>query len=239
MRLFPLVALLAASALCAGEPGDWRSLFDGETTQGWVGMRARPFPAQSWAVEDGALRTLPDGSGGDIRTERQYADFELEFEFKIAPEGNSGLKYNVQEAWASAAFRPDLPPERKERLQRSAVGYEYQISDDERWDRSKPGWEKSAVGALYLLYAAEEKTVHPPGEWNRARIVVDDGRVEHWLNGEKLFEAKLGSEETLARVKRTKFRQMPGYGYPGTGYIALQHHGHPAWFRNLRIRELP
>jgi len=240
MRKALLFGLLwAVGTAAAADPGEWTPLFDGETTAGWTGMRGAPFPNQTWTVEGDSLHSLDDGSGGDIRTEREYTSFELEFEWMISPGGNSGLKYNVQEAWGSAGFRPDDPPERKEQLKRNAVGFEYQVIDDGQLKR-KPGWEKSATGALYLLYAAEgDKKLNPPLEWNRARILVDGNHVEHWLNGEKLFECELGSEEMLERVEQTKFRRMPGYGYAGTGPIVLQHHGHPAWFRNLRIRELP
>lgn len=240
MRKALFVGLLwAVSAAVAAGPSEWKPLFDGKTTAGWTGMRGATFPTQTFAVEDGSLRTLEDGSGGDIRTVDEYTNFELEFEWKISPGGNAGLKYNVQEAWTTAGFKPNLPPERKAALERSAVGFEYQVIDDSILKR-KPGWEKSATGALYLIYAAEgQKKMNPPLEWNKARIVVDGNHVEHWLNGEKLFECELGSKETLERVEQTKFRRMPGYGLAGTGPIVLQHHGHPAWFRNLRIRELP
>ena len=59
---------------------------------------------------------------------------------------------------------------------------------------------------------------------------------EHWLNGKKLFEFELGSQEILDRVRQTKFIQMPGFGRRGSGPIVLTHHGSPVWFRNLRIR---
>lgn len=182
------------------------------------------------------LRTLDDGSDGDLRTVEVFEDFELEWEWKISAKGNSGVKYVVQEEWTSAAFKPDISAERRLRLARSAVGFEYQLSDDERWDRSKADWRKSASGALYLLRWAEEKPLKPVGEWNTSRIVVVGDHGEHWLNGEKLFEFEMGSKELLAQVEKTKFRAMSGYGRKGPGPIVLQHHGSPAWFRNIRVR---
>lgn len=237
--------LVAALTLCAEPPAspvgdakasEWRPLFDGESFAGWTGMRGNPLPTKSWAVEDGMLRTLKDGSDGDLRTVEVFNDFELEWEWKIAPKGNSGVKYVVQEDWTNAGFRPDATPERKARLRRSAVGFEYQLSDDERWDRSKTDWRKSATGALYLLHWAEDKPLKPVGEWNTSRIVVVGNHGEHWLNGEKLFEFEMGSKDLLGRVANTKFRAMPGYGRKGPGPIVLQHHGSPAWFRNIRVR---
>ncbi len=199
-------------------------------------MRGNPLPAQSWAVEDGMIRTQEDRTGGDLRTIAEYTDFDLRWEWKISENGNSGIKYNVQEEWISFAFRPDISPQQRERAQRGAIGFEYQISDDSRWDRSREDWAKSATGALYLLEWANDKPLKPVGEWNTSRIVVRGNHGEHWLNGEKLFEFEMGSRELLDKVAKTKFRQAPGYGRKGPGPIVLTHHGTPVWYRNLRIR---
>ena len=225
------------NALSGKEQADgWRLLFDGKSFSGWTGLRDHPLPTKSWAVEDGMLRTLEDGSDGDLRTVEVFGDFELEWEWKISEKGNSGVKYVVQDEWVSASFRPDMPPARRERLSRSAVGFEYQLSDDARWDRSRKDWAKSATGALYLLHWVEDKPLKPVGEWNVSRIVVRGNHGEHWLNGKKLFDFELGSKDLLSRVAKTKFSKMSGYGRKGPGPIVLQHHGSPAWFRNIKIR---
>lgn len=231
----PLLLLAAVLAAPAAEDG-FVPLFDGKTLSGWTGMRGNPLPTQSWAIEDGAIRTRQDGSGGDLRTVAAYTDFDLRFEWKIAERGNSGIKYNVQEEWINFRFRPDWPEEKKLRARRGAIGFEYQIADDSIFDRSRPDWAKSATGALYLLQWAEEKPLKPVGEWNESRIVVRGNHAEHWLNGRKLFELEMGSRELLDRVEKTKFRQAPGYGRKGSGPIVLTHHGTPVWYRNLRIR---
>lgn len=215
----------------------WKLLFDGKTTRGWEGMRGTRFPSQSWAIEDGTIRTLDDNSGGDVISVRPYENFELSIEWKIAPRGNSGIKYLVQKEWISTAFRPDISDERRRRIRLSAIGPEYQIIDDEVM-RRREGWEKSSTGALYLLYEPKGKRVNPPGEWNLTRIVVRGNHGEHWLNGGKICEFAFGSEELLARVEKSKFRHVPGYGIKGPGYIVLTHHNSPAWFRNIKIREL-
>jgi len=216
----------------------WVWLFDGSDASGWMGMDRTPFPTQTWVVEDGLLRTTEDGSGGDIRTIEEYRDFELVFDWKIAPGGNSGVKYCVQEEWISASFKPDMPEERKRMTRLRAVGYEYQMIDDAILDHTKPGWELSATASIYLLAAPPKKNLHPPGEWNSTRIVVKGSTVEHWLNGEKILTAELGSKEILDQVEKTKFRKMSGYGRPGQGAIVLTHHGKPAWFRGIKIRRL-
>jgi hypothetical protein len=216
----------------------WKLLFDGETTAGWRGMKGTPFPSQTWKIEDGTIGTQEDESGGDLISEQKFSNFELLVEWKISPGGNSGIKYLVQEEWLSPHFQPDLPENQKRNQWLAAVGPEYQVYDDETM-RRRPGWELSSTGAFYLLQSPKNKRINPPGEWNLARIVVRGNHVEHWLNGGKLLEYELGSPELLALVEKTKFRKVPGFGIKGPGHVVLQHHGSPAWFRNIKIRELP
>ena len=213
----------------------WRLLFDGKTTAGWTGMRGAPFPENSWGVENGTLRTLRDNSGGDIMFVDRFKDFELVFDWRIAKGGNSGVKYLVQEEWITFAFDPGAPDSERAKWLRRAVGPEYQIIDDVKYVDRKP---VSKTGALYLLYANDDKKLNAPGLWNTSKIVVRGDHGEHWLNGEKLFDYEFGSEEMLRRVARTKFRQAPGFGRKGPGYIVLTHHNTPAWYRNIKIREL-
>jgi hypothetical protein len=220
------------------QAGGWKLLFDGKTTNGWRGMKGTPFPSQTWMIADGAIGTQEDESGGDLITEKTFNNFELSVEWKISPGGNSGIKYLVQEEWLSPHFQPDLPEKQKHNQWLAAVGPEYQIYDDSTM-RHHAGWELSSTGAFYLLQSPENKHINPPGEWNLARIVVRGNHVEHWLNGAKLLEYELGTPDLLARVEKTKFRKVPGFGIKGPGHIVLQHHGSPAWFRNIKIRVLP
>ena len=231
-----LLTLLLATTIAAHAEDDFKPLFDGKSFNGWTGMRGNPLPTQSWTIEDGMIRTQGDRSGGDLRTIDEYSDFDLRFEWRISEKGNSGVKYNVHEEWVHNLFRPDMTEEQKANLQRRAIGFEYQILDDDRLDHSRPDWQKSATGALYLIEWTSEKPLKPVGEWNTSRIVVSGNHGEHWLNGKKLFEFEMGSQEVLDRVKQTKFIQMPGFGRRGSGPIVLTHHGSPVWFRNLRIR---
>lgn len=246
--LLVLLVLLAIPSAFAAEPAHnrlsaeeqaegWTLLFDGETSRGWDGLHGTAFPERSWAVEEGALRTREDRGGVDIVTARPYEDFELRFDWKLSPGGNSGLKYMVQQDWASPAYTPAMPENWKERTRLRATGLEYQLLDDAKMS-GKPGSGLSSCGSLYLLKAPENKRVNPPGEWNTARIVVRGNHGEHWLNGVKLLEYELGSPELLEQVDRTKFRRVPGFGIKGPGYIALTYHGSPAWYRDIKLREL-
>jgi len=80
--------------------------------------------------------------------------------------------------------------------------------------------------------------VTPAGEWNTVRILVDGSHVEHWLNGTKVVEYELWSEEWEELVAASKFSERPAYGRATRGHIALQDHGDRVAYRNIKIREL-
>lgn len=205
----------------------WQLLFDGKTYDGLAGMKGSPLPEDRWAIEDGTLRTIP-GESRDLVTTRAYDNFELQFDVKILAGGNSGVKYLVRQDWSLDPQKPTL----------AAVGHEYQVLDDATLG-GEPGWEKASFGSFYLVYAPDpNKKQSPFGEWNTCRIVVEGDHVEHWLNGEKILEYELGTEEVLALVQQTKFRNVPGFGTKAPGYIVLTHHNGDSWFRNVKIREI-
>ncbi|MFN9329557.1 MAG: DUF1080 domain-containing protein [Cyclobacteriaceae bacterium] len=201
----------------------WQSLFDGQTMNGW-----RPFKnadINSWEVVDGTLHCKPFQEGaenkrGDLISEGQYENFELKLEWKISSQGNSGIMFRVSEEY-------DQP---------YATGPEYQVLDDANY----PGEVKAEnqSGSNYDLHAATGKTLKPVGEWNEARIFVKGDHVEHWLNGTKVTEYELNSEDWKQRVANSKWKDFPGYGMVRKGHIDLQDHGNEVWYRNIMIREL-
>jgi hypothetical protein len=201
--------------------GGWKLLFDGKTTQGWRGYRRRDVP-ERWRVEDGAL-ALAGGPGGahcDLVTVDEYDNFELVFEWKIAPGGNSGVMYRVTE---------DQP-------QPWATGPEYQLIDDTRNPDGRTPEKRTA--SCYGLYPPGKDVTRPAGEWNQSRIVVNGGHVAHWLNGEKVVTYELGSRDWEQHVAATRFRQQAKYGKAPRGHIDLQDNGDPVAFRDLKIRPL-
>ena len=244
-----LMFLFAVVTLQAGYPtppnqltpeetaAGWVLLFDGTTSKGWEGFDNTPFPSQSWAIEDGTIRTLKDNFGGDLVTVRPYHNFELRFDWKLAEGGNSGVKYLVQKDWVGPGYRPDMPESWKRVARLRATGPEYQLLDDADLS-DKPGSEYGATGALYLLAAPTNKKLNPPGEWNSSRIVVQGVYGENWLNGIRIATFEFNSKELLDRVDQTKFRRIPGFGIKGPGYIALTHHNSPAWFRSIKLLDL-
>jgi cytochrome c len=206
----------------------WTLLFDGKTTQGWRGYQAQAI-GSAWQVVDGSLHLNPvekadwqTVGGGDIVTDKIYENYELMLDWKLAPGGNSGLIYGVVES--------------KENAYVWQTGTEYQLLDN---TGHPDGAIKShRAGDLYDLIPSQFVAVNPGGEWNRTRLVVNKGRVEHWLNGYKVVDYDRTQPEWLALIAKSKFNDMPAFGRSLTGHIALQDHGDPVWFRNIRLREL-
>lgn len=225
MKLFGIAAL-AALSLCAAD-GPWISLFDGKTMTGWRGFRGAADPV--WMVKDGALIVdrkgvpgTPGNGKSSLLSERAFGDFELEWEWKNAPGGNSGLFYRATEE--------------EERPQWTAV--EYQLLDGAAHPDGKNGPDRWS-GAAYALYApAADAKTRPVGEWNRSRIVARGTHVEHYLNGKLACTFEFGSADWKKRVAAGKFAEYQKFGVAARGHIALQDHGHFTAFRAIRVREL-
>lgn len=200
------------------EASGWRLLFDGRTMDSWRGFRQQEVPP-GWKVVDGAITRV--GSGPDLITRDQFANFEIMLEWRVASGGNSGIMYRVTEE-AEATYE---------------TGPEMQVLDDARHEDGKS--RLTAAGALYGLYPAPEGAVKPAGQWNTARILVNGNRVEHWLNGKLTARYELLSPEWVQKVAASKFNQWPGYGRAARGHIALQDHGDLVSYRNIKIRTLP
>jgi len=202
----------------AEKQAGWILLFDGVSTDGWRGLGAESFPTSRWRVDDSCLHCLGGpGRTNDIITTRKYENFELSFEWRIpnAP-GNTGVKYRIQEK-AGDGF---------------AFGPEYQIMYD-------PGVnDKHATASLYDVIAPQNKNLRPIDQFNQSRIKVQGNHVEHWLNGVKTVEFDFDSDEVKAAVAQSKFKNTDWARKP-SGYIALQDHHEEAFFRNIKLRELP
>jgi hypothetical protein len=222
-RSLPVIIAVFAGWLPAENPptptaGDWKPLFDGRSFAGWTTKSGQPVTA-GWEVRDGAIHRA--GPGGDIVTSAEWKDFELEFEWKVAAKANSGLKYRV------ANYEPAGRD----------IGPEYQVLDDT--GHPNGAHPKTSAGSLYdLVPPTAAKSLRPVGEWNQSRVVARGPRLEHWLNGEKVIDVNLESAEWRAALSASKFKAAGDFASK-RGRILLQDHGDEAWFRALRIRELP
>ena len=209
---------------------EWIALFNGKNLDGWKRYGADEI-GPLWSVQDGTIlcdgEGLGEGSGewgGSLMTLQQFHNFDLEVEWKISPGGNSGILYHVIEG-------PEYP-------HAYDTGPEYQVLDDTGWkgDQLTPAQK---AGSNYDMYAApEDKKLNPAGEWNSSRIVYNNGHVEHYLNGKLTVEFDEGSEDFMSRYENSKWPEYPGWNKNKTGSIALQDHGAPVWFRNIRIKKL-
>jgi hypothetical protein len=229
----------AHNALTATEEAaGWKLLFDGRTFQGWRGLGRDSVPEGHWVIEDGTIRkiasgnvpTAPDGQpleGGDIMTRAAYRDFELTFEWKVSPGGNSGIKYNVSEEMSTAS-----PPIH------AALGFEYQILDDDLHPDAQNGPTRIASALYDLMPPAAARQVRPVGSYNQGRVVFRGTSGEHWLNGAKVLEFELGSATFDSAFAISKYQPIEGFANKRSGHIVLQDHGDDVWFRNIKIREL-
>jgi hypothetical protein len=206
-----------ANTLTAEEKATgWRLLFDGKTTEGWRNFKKQTFPTKGWVVEEGILKKVAKVNGGDIITNDEFDNFDFQWDWRIPAKANNGIKYFITE----------------ERAQ--AIGHEYQMIDD-----AIVTVKKDSTAAFYdVLPPMDDKPLKPPGEWNHSRVLVQGNHVEHWLNGKKVLEYELGSEEVKAAVQKSKFKNVKDFGTHIKSHILLTDHQDEAWFRNLKIREL-
>ena len=204
---------------------NWISLFDGKTLNGWHSFN-KTGTIQNWAIEDGAMVCLgaaADANGGDIVTNSAYENFELKWEWKITKEGNSGVMYHViEDPKYTAPYQ---------------TGPEYQMIDDVDFPQKLEDWQKT--GADYAMNTAnDQKKLQPVGDWNTSKIIFNKGHVEHWLNGAKIVAFQAWDAEWTKKKTEGKWKDYPDYGSAKTGLIALQDHGHKAYFKNIMIKKL-
>ena len=212
-----LLALLATGSLFAGEKATL-TLADFTDLNGGA-------PAGGWKTEEGGVIHLVAQKGtGALISKKEYTNFELTWEWRLEAAGNNGIKYwvtNIKDAKGKGEW----------------LGIEYQMIDDDKHPDGLKGGSHN-TGSIYDIFdSAKDKAKKPIGEWNQSRVVVKDGKIEHYLNGKLSSSADTKSEEWKAALAKSKFKNKKGFG-PGQGKLMLTEHGDPCWFRNLVITEL-
>lgn len=225
-----LPAILLAAALPLSKAGhlhntadDWKTLFDGKTTKGWHTYGKSNADAQ-WEVKDGAIHLdKSKGGKGDLLTDGVYGNFDLRLEWKIAPKGNSGILFYVQE-----------DPAKYEEAYHT--GPEMQVLDND--GHSDGRIHKHRAGDLYDLIPCSKESVKPVGQWNEAEIYSKDGTLKLYLNGVNVVSTTMWNDDWKKMVAGSKFKQWPAFGTFKNGRIDLQDHGNEVWYRNIKIKEL-
>lgn len=206
----------------AEKSAGWKLLFNGKTTDGIHGYNADALGTK-WKVENGALALTKSGTGGDaVVTDKEYSNYELVLDWKIAKDGNSGIIFNVVENPKYAY--PWL------------TGPEFQLLDNTGHPDGQI--QKHRSGDLYDIIESKFVTVNPAGEWNRLRLKIKDGHLEQWLNGYQVVKCDMWTTEWQSLIAASKFAEMEDFGKSKKGHIVLQDHGDQISFRNIKIREL-
>jgi hypothetical protein len=246
----------------AEKAAGWKLLFDGRSFNGWIDPSKKTPPGDSWTIDGDAIKAKPDPRiTEDLFTTESFGDFELQFDWKIAPGANAGIKYLIQDTvWleektksaapkfevamgqvvAKRQYRKDLKP--GEKAQDYVVGFEYQMIDDSAHKDAQRGGKYQA-GAVYDMLPASKAAAKKPGEWNHGRILLRGDHVEHWLNGVKVIDGSLNDPRIRESAEKRwepaprltdLLVNRPKKQCP----ISLQNHGDDAWFRNIKIRKL-
>jgi hypothetical protein len=202
----PLAARFAAGQ---AEPG-FTKLFNGKNLDEWKlvgGVGA------GYVVQGDRIVCPPDG-GGNLFTEKEYANFVLRLEFMLSPGGNNGVGLRAPYE-GDAAYQ----------------GMEIQVLDDPapQYKNIQPGQH---CGSIYLVFPAKQGALKPTGEWNAYEITANGRHVSVQLNGTMVVDADLDSMKDPQVL-----RAHPGLARK-TGHVGLLGHRSHVEFRNLRIKEL-
>jgi hypothetical protein len=237
LTVFVIAALplVAAGLVAVGEPAanqlskkerqeGWELLFDGKSLAGWRGYQKPDAAGLRWTAADGCL-SVPANDGKDTRGARdlvsvkQYDSFDLSWEWRVAPGGNSGLKYLVTEEGPAA------------------LGHEYQMIDDTKHPDAQKR-DSRRTGSFYDVLPAPTARPRPAGELNQSRVLLQGNHVEHWLNGAKVLEYELDSPALRTAIAASKFKSVEGFDKARRAHLLLQDHGNAICYRNMKIRPL-
>lgn len=175
--------------------------------------------AGAWELKDGVLSPVAK-IGGYIWSKDAYEDFEVVLEYKTSKDCNSGL-----------FFRTDP---------KNAVqgGFEIQIASSNMYHERNEG--RNVLGSLYDALAPTEIAGKADGEWNTLKLTCKGPKITVVLNGKTIIEADIDQWDTANKNpdgSKNKFKK-PLKDLPRKGHLGFQFHGHPVWFRNVKLKTL-
>jgi hypothetical protein len=225
--LYLIALFLLASFFCKAQKGKWIILFDGVSTDQLKGYNMTSFPADAWKVEDSALAAQTGVPNIDLVTKQSFKNFELDFYWKVSKAGNSGVFFHMKESLNHQSGNGNSP--------NWLDNFEMQILDDINFNDTAA---IRSAGSLYDLIVPVNKHLNPVGTYNHAKLIVNGNHVEHWLNGNKIVSYEMSSPGMDELLKKSKFKNNPGYGKSTDGLIMFQHHGQKIWLKNIKLRRL-
>jgi hypothetical protein len=189
----------------------YKILFDGTNMYEWQGNLV------DYSINDGCIVLTPSkGSGGNLYTKKEFANFVIRFEFLLTPAANNGLGVRTP-LTGDAAY----------------AGMELQILDNEH-----PVYANLADyqyhGSVYGIIPAKRGFLKPVGEWNYQEVIANGDEFKITLNGEVILN---GNIRDAVKNGTPDKREHPGL-FNKTGHIAFLGHGSVVKFRNIRIKEL-
>lgn len=224
---FLLILSFCLTKATYAQTNKWVTLFDGKSLTQLRGYQMDGFPSDAWKVEDGALVAQTGVPNVDLVTKNTYTNFDLTLEWAVSKAGNSGIFYNVQENSAHQSGNGNSP--------NWLDNFEFQLLDDVDFNDHAP---IRSAGSLYDLIVPANKHLKPVGEFNTARLLVNHGHVEQWINGDKVVEYEIGSENLNNLISKSKYKTNPNFAKSTTGHIMIQHHGQKVWIKNIKIMSL-
>ena len=254
----PLAGLWAADNLVTPREtaAGWKLLFNGRDFSHWEDPARKSPAGDSFVIADGCLKAVANARiVEDLFSKENYGDFELEWDWKISPGGNSGLKYRIQDrVFLNGQLAPrfedkvnqalaNRPAGRSSRGLEYVVGFEYQITDNVGNSDAVHGGPRHQTAALYDIFPPLADHTRPVGEFNRSRLIVLGKHFEHWLNGEKVLEGDLDAPDVARSMTKRWGEHSPAWELlvkqpHARCPISLQNHGDEAWFKNIRIHPL-
>ena len=220
------VAVLRAAPAPQDNERGFTQLFNGKDLAGWVyGTRdngTENKAGNGYQIKDGVLYSTKE-DGGNLYTEKEYANFVFRFDFRLTPNANNGIGIRAP-LQGDAAY----------------VGMEIQVLDDtgSMYTKLEPG---QYHGSVYKVAPAKRGFLKPVGEWNAEEIVANGRRITVKLNGTTIVDCDLDDvkDETILKAHRDLGKPEGSRGIANTkGHIGFLGHGAHVEFRNIRVKVL-